>query len=304
MSSGVQEMQWGRLLEAAQTMMEFAVAMGAARPVCGLSVKDLLEEFRVAKERTGRSPRYLRQVGVSTRRVFGKELSKPLAEVTTRDVECALAALGVSARTVRGYMIDVRTLFNYALRRRYLVSNPLAVIEPPRVNAPPPQIHTPEQVRRVLAAARTMDLDFCRALAIRYFAGLRSAEVFRLSEEEIKGDYIEVTAAKSKTRRRRLVEITPNLRAWLAIGGSLPVGRTSGRAKRIAVKAKCDWPANVTRHSFCTYHLAKFGSAGRTALEAGHTEAVLFAHYREIVTREAAGDFFGILPGEEVNADD
>jgi len=56
------------------------------------------------------------------------------------------------------------------------------------------------------------------------------------------------------------------------------------------------WPRNVTRHSFCSYHLAEWQNAGKTALEAGHTEAMLFAHYREIVTKEAATAFWALRP--------
>jgi hypothetical protein len=34
----------------------------------------------------------------------------------------------------------------------------------------------------------------------------------------------------------------------------------------------------------------------RTALEAGHSEAVLVRHYRELVTAEDAGRFWGLRP--------
>jgi hypothetical protein len=56
------------------------------------------------------------------------------------------------------------------------------------------------------------------------------------------------------------------------------------------------WPSNVTRHSFCSYHLAQFGSASKTALEAGHSEAMLFAHYREVVSPAEAAAFWQIRP--------
>jgi integrase len=64
-----------------------------------------------------------------------------------------------------------------------------------------------------------------RCLAVRYFAGLRTSEAVALAEAEIKEGFIEVTARKAKTRRRRLVEIQPVLRAWLDLGGVLPLQR-------------------------------------------------------------------------------
>ena len=54
--------------------------------------------------------------------------------------------------------------------------------------------------------------------AIGAFAGLRRAEIERLtwSEVDFDADVIEVKASKSKTASRRLVTIQPNLREWLA----------------------------------------------------------------------------------------
>ena len=60
--------------------------------------------------------------------------------------------------------------------------------------------------------------------------------------------------------------------------------------------AGVEWPHNVTRHTWASYHLAQFGSAARTAIQAGHTETVLFRHYRELVTPEAAREFWSIRP--------
>lgn len=42
--------------------------------------------------------------------------------------------------------------------------------------------------------------------------------------------------------------------------------------------------------------LAHFGNAAKTALEAGHSEAMLFRVYREVVTPEAAAAFWAIRP--------
>jgi len=45
-----------------------------------------------------------------------------------------------------------------------------------------------------------------------------------------------------------------------------------------------------------SYHLAEWQSASKTALEAGHTEQILFNHYRELVTKEDAKEFWSITP--------
>jgi hypothetical protein len=90
------------------------------------------------------------------------------------------------------------------------------------------------------------------------------------------------------------------LRAWLALGGALPLHDVNNRMRWFTAglreKHGIAWPRNVTRHCFVSYHLAGFQNAGKTALEAGHSEQMLFAHYRELVTPEAAAEYWNILP--------
>ena len=159
-----------------------------------------------------------------------------------------------------------------------------------------PEIHSPSQVRHILETARRMDLNAMRCLAVKYFAGLRTSEATALEEKEIGERFIEVTAVKAKTRRRRLVTIQPALAAWLKFGGELPFRQVNNRLRAVYAAAGIFCPRNVARHSFVSYHLAAFHSAGKTALEAGHTEAMLFAHYREIVTPDQAAEFWAIFP--------
>jgi hypothetical protein len=57
-------------------------------------------------------------------------------------------------RTQRGYLSDVRTMFNFAVRRGYMDRNPAAGVELPTLDQKPPQIHSPAQVRAVLEFAQ------------------------------------------------------------------------------------------------------------------------------------------------------
>ena len=58
------------------------------------------------------------------------------------------------------------------------------------------------------------------------------------------------------------------------------------------------WPQNVLRHSFISYRLAKLQDVNQVALEAGNSPAIVFKHYRELVTEEAAEEWFSIMPPE------
>ena len=264
------------------------------------TVTETVAEFLRAKARAGRSDRYLRALRVSLLSFASGRAQTPLAAVTVSVLESWLNRRHWSLRTQRGYLSDVRTMFNFAVRRGLAKSNPAAAVELPEAEQAPVAIHSPAEVRRVLEFARRYDLNLCRCLAVRYFAGLRSAEADRLRETDFRPGHVEVTAAKAKTRRRRLVTIQPALAAWLALGGTLDFGDRSNRWRwfntALAKAESIAWPHNVTRHSFVSYHLAAFQNAGKTALEAGHTEQMTFAHYREIVTPEAAAEFWAIRP--------
>ena len=56
------------------------------------------------------------------------------------------------------------------------------------------------------------------------------------------------------------------------------------------------WVRNGLRHSFCSYRLAEVKDAARVALEAGNSPGMLFRHYRELVSEDAAKAWFNTVP--------
>lgn len=244
------------------------------------TVSALVREFLLAKARAGRSDRYLRALKNSLSKFVEGRAGVNASSVTSAEIEKWIFNRKWQPRTQKGYLADVRTMFNFGVRRGLVNHNPANGVETPTLEPSLPSLHNPVEVRKVLEFARRWDLNLCRLVALRYFAGLRSSEANRLTEAEIKTNHIEVTAANAKTRRRRLVTIQPTLRAWLDLGGSLEFGDKEQRLRHfVAALATAEgiaWPHNVTRHSFVSYHLGEFENAGKTALEAGHTEQSFF----------------------------
>lgn len=286
-------------LRALLTIIETGLASAPPPPVAPRrTLQEVGNELLVSKARTGKSVRYLHNTRSTLSILFKGRMLRQAHTITAEEIE-SWSSGKWSARTKRNFITIARTFFAFAQRRGYVSSNPGSAVDLPPHDNKPVAIQTPEQVRTALLTAQRLDLDIMRLLAVQYFAGLRSSEAQQLDETEIGPRYIEVKAHKCKTRRRRLVVINPTLRAWLDAGGKLPVQSVWKRLVAIKRAAGVAFPSNAARHSFCSYHFANFGSAAKTAMEAGHSEAMLFSHYRELVTPEDASQFWAITPLSE-----
>ena len=307
---------WHALSLIGQQLQNLASAMGegsfapghfspTVAPPHAPTVNELVNDYLLAKARAGRCDRYLRALKNSLSKFVEGRAQMSAGTVTSAEIEKWIFDRKWKPRTQKGYLADVRTLYNFAVRRGLVNHNPANGVENPTLDPPVVSLHRPVEVARVLEFARAWDLNLCRLIALRYFAGLRSSEANLLRESEIGGTHIEVTAANAKTRRRRLVTIQPALRAWLDLGGSLAFGDKEQRMRKfcaaLATAEGIKWPHNVTRHSFVSYHVAQFQNSGKSALEAGHSEQMLFAQYRELVTPSAAKDFWEIVPGDRLS---
>ena len=224
-----------------------------------------------------------------------------VAQITVKDIDAWLTSLEVAPQTRLNYRRAVHALLNFAVARGYAPRNPVSAAIKPRVVGKAPGILSVAQARALLAACPS---EIIPAVAIGAFAGLRHAEIQRLAWDKVNvgRGYIEVSAVHSKTGRRRLVTMPPNLKAWLG-----PIARDSGpvypagvyrvrieEARRAA--GITPWPPNALRHSAASYQLAFSQNAAQTAFMLGHNESVLNHHYKELVTPEAAKEYFEIFP--------
>jgi hypothetical protein len=203
---------------------------------------------------------------------------------------------------MRSYLVDVRTLFAFAVKRKYVRDNPALAVDLPKVDENPPGIVTPAQARAILNASIDFAPDALPVVVLSLFGGLRRAEAEQIEWTEISDEFVEVKAHKAKTRQRRLVPISPQLRAWLdtakAVGGKLPALNYADKLKLILEKAKlrAEWPQNALRHSFASYHFAKHKNENETAALMGNSPQMVFQHYRELVRPAEAESFFAIMP--------
>jgi len=163
-------------------------------------------------------------------------------------------------------------------------------------------------VQKMMRFAEQEVPEMVPALALGFFAGLRTTELRQIEWSAVKFDQKIVTVSPSiaKSRSVRNVEMSDGLIAWL-----LPYRKESGciapqdRAwwtaqEAIARRSGAKWIKNGMRHSFATYHVAKYGNPAKTSYELGHNSPeLLFRHYRGLATAQDAAKFWQIAPGQE-----
>jgi integrase len=264
-------------------------------------VMEVVADLLAARTADGMSARYLGDLRVRLGRFvlsFGEEM---IAGISASRIDEWLRGLGVGAVTRNTFRRRLAVLFNFARRRGYVTENPVADVERAKERETEIEILSVAQVARLLESASSDMLPFW---AIGAFAGLRRAEIERLtwSEVDFDADVIEVKASKSKTASRRLVTIQPNLREWLApyrtrIGRVCPVNlQRKINDDRGRAGLRSEWPQNALRHSFGSYHLAQFNDAAKLALEMGNSPATIFRHYRQLVKPKQAERYWKIAP--------
>ncbi|MBN8247216.1 MAG: tyrosine-type recombinase/integrase [Verrucomicrobia bacterium] len=280
-----------------------------------ISLAKCVDEYQAAKEAKKRSERHLATLRSILGRFHRDHPGKCISDFDTAGIQSWLDRLKredgepVSAQTRKSHASVVGSLFEYLRRRGAVAENPCRDLERESADSEGDvEFWTPDEAATLLRAA---DLVILPGLAIALFAGVRTAEVCRLTWRAIDFDqgHIEIGSKGAKTRSRRLVPLGDNLRAWLLPHRGEPEAmifpeHSDGFPKRVteaAERAGVRRIANGARHSFISYRVAETGDVSRTALEAGNSPAVIFGHYRGLATREQARKFFEIRPEAPAN---
>lgn len=193
-------------------------------------------------------------------------------------------------------------MFAWAVSEELIRENPVATIRRPKAPPSRPQILTPAQAKAIISAAE----KFKGGLRLPYFAmaiyaGIRPRELHRLTPENVnlKSKIITVDAESSKTRRRhRFVEIQPILARLLKgrkIAPALDAKnfRRDFDAIRVLAGLMDVWQDDIMRHTFGSYHLAKFGDAKLTARQMGNSEDIVYQHYYDRIPAKDVKAFWG-----------
>ncbi|MDQ2948538.1 MAG: site-specific integrase, partial [Acidobacteriota bacterium] len=158
-------------------------------------------------------------------------------------------------------------------------------------------------------AAAHPELDLLPMMAVCFFSGVRIAEVQRMNWEMIDWDEgeIRLPGAITKTRNPRNIEILEALRAWIGRtppkqGKIVNTARLRLRRTQLLSLAGVASKRNALRHSFASYHAAKYRDPGDLQLLLGQeTPSILFKHYIAATKRSEGTAFFELAPKRETS---
>jgi integrase len=246
----------------------------------------------------------------------------PVCDLTKRHLDGFIESLGnlksksrnrrkaISAKSRNHYRAVIRQFLNWAVRKDYLsITHRLFDadgLRPEHANNAEVAYYSPAELAALLANA---DDTLRPIIAIGGLAGLRTAELLNLDWADVwRADkHIEITAKKSKTRQRRIVEICPALETWLEpfrankTGKLWPAHEVTFQQAFVTLceNAKISRKPNGLRHAFCTYHFALHANENFTAQQAGNSPAMIHAHYKGLATKADAEKWFEILPSKK-----
>ena len=183
-----------------------------------VTLSGLAEAWLADLKRRNCRPSTIAGAGRRLKRLERDHGTRPACSITTRDLAAWLEIRGGGLVNRDNFRRCFRACFAYGLRQGIVLHNPVEGIEASKRDARLPDHWTTAQVANLLRAAEAFAPVMVPVLAVMAFAGLRpdEAAAIRWEHVNLSASVLRVLPAGSKTRRARVVDIMPNLSAWLA----------------------------------------------------------------------------------------
>lgn len=302
-----------------------SVVDGFTRTVANVKRKDIAEAFQEFLQTDAPRTKAIegQRSQISAKYAYNREIhldkfadtfpNTALCDLTKEHLDTFIESLGeLSAKSRNNYRGTIRQILQWAVRKDYLPAahrlNEADGMRSERANTSETLFSTPQEFETLLKNA---DEWLRPVLAIGGLAGLRTAELLRLDWSDVwrVPGHIEITAGNAKTRQRRLVEITPELAAWLEPFRSCKSGKVwtlheitfHQKFGELCVDSNIARKGNGLRHAYCTYHFALLSNENETAKQAGNSPSMVHGHYKGLATKADAEKWFSVKPTKTLN---
>ncbi len=228
---------------------------------------------------------------------------KKIKEITADDISNILDNLNVETNSKNSYLVRIKVLFNWLVKKEYLAKNVLNNIEIKRIRKNI-QHYSLEETSKLLRFIIEKYPEMLGFFVIGLFAGCRPGETSHLKYDNIKNNHIEILSHTSKTRTGRLIKMENNLIKWIEYIKSkypdMPLIPTQTNVDKIICNISRNenilYIKDGLRHTFATFHLAKHKNFNELEYLCGNSKKILQKHYLGLETEENAIKYFNILP--------
>jgi integrase len=268
----------------------------------------LVEDFIWSRIELGRDVRTIQTYRHVLRALARAFPLRHAHEMTREDLKAWRRSQGWSPATQNKAMGHVRGLFKWAIAEKHAGLDPCEGLEEVTVSPAEVEVLSLRSCEALLMTGLKVP-RFMPFLVLGLFRGMRRSELERLRWEEInlESGSVIASAAKVKTRRRRVMELTPQMRAWISAAGWTEEMMQTGPVAPSNLKVLWPkfwrqaglprWPHNGLRHTFASMHYAMHqDEAALQAILGQRSADVLHTNYRALKTRGEAERFFALMP--------
>lgn len=278
----------------------------------------MAKAFTESIERRGNmSSAYLRDMGALKKRLPASFMAMNIYEITGKDIAVALDHATGGATMWRNAFRTLRAILGDQVKSGTIKTNPCKNVHQPKTrNDDEVTIFTPKQCRAIFDACRVYQdgisrdcRDCVAAFAILIFAGIRPAELTRLTWDNVnlQTGFIRLSGAVTKTGRTRNAHISDTLRAWLE---TVPEEQREGKiipndwrrkSARVRKSAGIDGHEyqDAARHTFGSFTVALEGIEYVRAVMGHGFTATFERHYNNALTIPQAREYVTIMPQTE-----
>ena len=270
-----------------------------------INVSRLCELFLASRQEN--SPRHKSSIRLHLDK-FSKTFRGSISAVKATAIDEYLLKNFPGPKTRLNHRVSICSLFAFGQRKGYLPAGftEAQKTERPKILAVEPCTVSSQDMTKLLTECTNKRL--ASFLVVSAFAGCRAAETQRLLWKDVRSDGIILGPKITKTGRRRIAEVSPNLQAWVeSLRGESEELVTYpedefynlyANLQRLCQKAGVAREQNALRHTFVSCHLELHRDPPRTSKTAGHSLTMLETNYLKLVSREEAEAWFNIFPPE------